>query len=102
MILVRQVFQVKWGQTQHVVDGMKQNVAMMHRISGGAGRARILTDLSGPFHTVVQEIEVQSLAVWESMRTKMFGDPEFHQLQSVGENPFESGRVEFYTIEAAL
>jgi hypothetical protein len=29
----------------------------------------------------------------------MFNNPEFQQSQASGENPFISGRTEFYTIE---
>ncbi len=62
---------------------------------------RVLTDLSGPFDTVVQEFEVESLAEWERRRAQMFSSPEFEQaMDGVEENPFVSGRAEFYTIEA--
>jgi hypothetical protein len=75
---------------------------MMRRITGSTGRVRILTDLSGPFNTVVEEIEVASLADWERQRAALFADPEFQQSQAVSDLPFESGRMEFYTIEADL
>jgi hypothetical protein len=58
--------------------------------------------LSGPFDTVVQEIEVESLAEWERVRAAMFSDPEFTERPSSGESPFEGGRTEFYTIEATI
>ncbi len=102
MILVRIVLQTKWGRAQEVVDDFKQNAEMMRRIAGGKVRARILTDLSGPFHTVVQEMEVESLAAWEQFRTAMFSDPEFQQSQTGSDSPFESGRLEFYTVEETL
>lgn len=100
MILVRLTFQVKWGRVQEVVDGLKQSEAMMRRISGANSRVRILTDLSGPFNTVVQEVEVASLAEWERQRAALFADPEFQQREASIEPPFESGRTEFFTIEA--
>lgn len=102
MILVRIVFQTKWGRAQEVVDGFGQDAEMMRRIAGPNVRGRILTDLSGPFHTVVQEIEVESLAEWERLRTAMFSDPEFQQTQANSDLPFESGSLEFYTIEATV
>jgi hypothetical protein len=102
MILVRQVFQAKFGHAQQVVAMFKQNADMMQRITGGVGHGRILTDLSGSFDTVVQEIEVESLAEWERMRSRIFSDPEFQQMQGAGEPPFVAGRAEFYTIEATL
>ena len=99
MVLVRFVFQAKWGNAQKVVDEFKENAEMMQRIFGPEVHGRILTDLSGPFHTVVQELEVESLAEWERIRVAMFNNPEFQQAQESGENPFISGRTEFYTIE---
>ncbi len=102
MVLVRFVIQAKWGKAQEVVDGFRQNAEMMRKIAGPNARARVLTDLSGPFHTVVQEIEVESLAEWERIREAMFSSPEFQQTQASMELPFESGSTEFYTIEMTL
>jgi hypothetical protein len=102
MILVRLVFQAKWGSAGEVVDQFKQNAEIMGRILGSDVRTRILTDLSGPFDTVVQEMEVESLAEWERLRAAMFSTPEFQDLQESGESPFTSGRTEFYTIEATF
>ena len=53
MIMVRIVLQAKWGRVQEVVDEFKQSEAMIRRITGSNTRFRILTDLSGPFNTVV-------------------------------------------------
>ncbi len=99
MVLVRYVFQAKWRRAEIVVDEFKKNAEMMQSVLGPEVHGRILTDLSGPFDTVVQELEVESLAEWERLRTAMFSNPEFQQAQASGENPFISGRTEFYTIE---
>jgi hypothetical protein len=72
---------------------------MMQRILGHDVHGRILTDLSGPFDTVVQELEVESLAEWEQIRTAMFNNPELQEAQATRENPIKSGHMEFYTIE---
>ncbi len=99
MVLVRFVFQAKWRNAQKVVDEFKKNAEMMQSVLGSEMHGRILTDLSGPFDTVVQELEVESLAEWERLRTAMLSNPEFQQVQESGENPFISGHTEFYTIE---
>lgn len=99
MILVRMVFQVKWGMVREVVEEMKRNEEMFQRIHGPDVKVRILTDLSGNFNTVVQEIEVESLAAWESQRDAMFADPEFQERVASAPPPFDGGTVEFYTIE---
>ncbi len=99
MILVRFVFQAKFGKAGEVVEAFKQNAESMGGFLGQEIRVRYLTDLSGPFDTVVQEIELESLAQWEKLREKLFSNPEFQEAQETMEVPFSSGRSEFYTIE---
>ena len=99
MILVRLVFQAKIGKAGEVVEAFKQNAESMGGFIGPDVRVRYLTDLSGPFDTVVQEIEVESLAQWEKLREELFSNPEFQEAQQTMEIPFTSGRAEFYTIE---
>ena len=55
MIVVRFVFQTKWNRADEVVNNFKEGAEMMRRIAGPEAKVRILTDLSGPFFTVVQE-----------------------------------------------
>jgi hypothetical protein len=102
MIVVRFVFQAKQGKAGEVVRGFQENVEMMRRIAGSNIKVRLLTDLSGPFDTVVQEIEMESLAHWEEVRAKVFSDPEFQEAQEGRETPVLSGRTEFYTLEAVF
>ena len=102
MIIVRFVFQAKPGKAGEVVKGFKEGAEMMRRVAGSNAKVRLLTDLSGPFDTVVQEVELESLAEWEIVRTKIFSDPKFQEAQVGGESPILSGRTEFYTLEAAL
>jgi hypothetical protein len=98
MVLVRLVFQAKWGKAHEVAAAFKEGQSAMEERYGA--RSRILTDLSGPFHTVVQEIEVPSIAEWELRRSEFFANPEFQKMQARLEGLLESGRAEFYTIEA--
>lgn len=46
---------------------------------GGDHRWKVMTDLSGPFDTVVQEIEVASLAEWEIIRSRLFASAAFRE-----------------------
>lgn len=102
MIVVRFVFQAKPGKAQETVNRFQENTEMMRRIMGETAKVRLLTDLSGPFDTVVQEIELESLAAWEQLRTKIFSDPEVQEAQDERESTVLSGRTEFYTLEAEL
>ena len=99
MVVIRFVFQAKWGNAGKVVDDFRKNMELMQSVLGSDVHGRILTDLSGPFDTVVQELEVESLAEWEQLRSEMFANPEFQQAMGSGENPYISGRTEYYTLE---
>jgi hypothetical protein len=100
MVLVRFVFQTEWGKAHEVAARMVEFQQTAQKEFGDeVGRWRILTDLSGPFHTVVQEVEVESLAEWERNWGRMFAHPKFQEMQAEMEGLFVSGRTEFYTIE---
>ena len=62
-------------------------------------RWRVLTDLSGPFDTVIQEVEAESLAEWEQARAKLFGLPSFRESMSRMQGMIVSGRNELWTVE---
>lgn len=100
MVVVRLVFQAKFGTANQVVAGFKQAMEVAQQVFGPDAHGRILTDLSGPFDTVVQEIEVASLAAWEQMRATMFAHPGFQEAQAASMGLIESGSTEFYTVEA--
>ena len=95
MILVREVFQAKFGQG----DGM---VALFKEARGKWLKdvpTRLLVDLTGRFFTVVIEIEVEGLADWEALMARFAGTDNadwFGRLAAL----VESGQREFYTIAA--
>lgn len=99
MILVRFVCQAKFGKSGEVVAGFRQSLEILRREVNPDIRVRILTDLSGPFDTVIQEIEVESLAVWERLRSSVFSNPEIQAAEAAMPDVIESGRTEYYTIE---
>jgi hypothetical protein len=99
-ILVRFICQAKFGKASEVVVGFKQSGEIVRTRVAPNIRTRLLTDLSGPFDTVVQEIEVESLAEWERLRAMVFSNPEVQEAEAALPNLIESGRTEYYTIEA--
>ena len=54
MILIRNVFRLKFGKAREAVALIKEGVAIQKR-AGANFAARVLTDLTGPFYTVVLE-----------------------------------------------
>jgi hypothetical protein len=98
MIVVRDVFQAKYGKGGDVVALFKEAQQRWPK-SARYGR-RILTDASGPFYTVVTETEVESLAAWEKLLAEVFANPEFGAWFGRMTALVESGRREFYNIES--
>ena len=97
MVLVRLVFQAKFGKAGELANQFKTNTRQIGERYGG--RSRVLTDLSGQFDTVVMEIEAENLAQWERNRSQVFASPEFRESFARTAELIESGRTEFYTIE---
>ncbi len=100
MILVRQVFQAKFGHAAEAAAMMAEGMRGARDLVGMSPRWRVLTDLSGPFDTVVLEVEAESLAQWEEARSRLFSNPHFQEQQRGGRELFVAGRNELYTIEA--
>ena len=95
MIVVRDVFQAKYGKGGDLVALFKE--ARQEWPQGYADR--ILTDVSGSFFTVVVETQVESLAEWERRAAEIFAVPEFGGWFARMTPLVESGRREFYNIE---
>ena len=95
MILVRDVFQAKYGKGGELVALFKE--LRQQRLRQFVDR--ILTDASGPFFTVVVEATVESLAAWEQHLAYDFSLPEFGEWFARMTPLVESGRREFYHLE---
>jgi hypothetical protein len=94
MILVREVFQLKYGQG----DALPQLFGEARQTFLRDTSARLLFDLSGQFFTAVVEIEMESLAAWERRIAELFSNPEATDWFARLVTTVESGRREFYTI----
>jgi hypothetical protein len=95
MILVRDVFQAKYGKGEDLVALLKEVRQQWSTLS----EDRILTDASGPFFTVVIETTLESLAAWEQRLAEDFSRPDFREWFARMTPLVESGRREFYHIE---
>lgn len=95
MILVRDVFQAKYGMGDQLVQLFKEMFELMPDLTG---KMRVMTDLSGPFFTIVTETEVEDLAAWDAASRAEFANPNFGAWFARMQEVVESGRREFYTI----
>jgi hypothetical protein len=97
MIIVRDVFQARYGKASDLVVLFKE---FQEKIASKVPGYRILTDASGPFFTVVTEMQFESMAVWEQQSTEIISRPEFGDWFVRMTPLVESGRRDFYKIEA--
>jgi hypothetical protein len=99
MIVIRNVFQLKFGKAKEAVALLKEGLAIQKKaMSGVEFSTRLLTDVTGPFYTVVLELTVPSLATFESYAPKLFGDKEWQaHYQKIGAL-MESGYREVFNV----
>jgi hypothetical protein len=66
MVVIRDIFRVKFGQSKEAVALWREAAAALRSSGFGAINVRLLTDLVGPsYYTVVLESTFKSLAEWE-------------------------------------
>lgn len=97
MLLVRQVFQAKYGRGDELVALFKEGRESMPE-GFRQGSSRLLTDASGPFFTVVTEYEIESFAAWEQQFAAMMAQPDMENWFARMVAVVESGSREFYNI----
>ena len=98
MLVARQVFRAKYGRGDELVAHFKEFNARMREVDGTAPRFRILTDASGPFFTVVTEVEVENFAAWEGSFRDSMARPWMGEWFGRMTPLVESGSREFYTV----
>ena len=103
MIIVRTVFQGSYGKGGELAAAQTAAARQVVAEMGGDHRWKVMSDLSGPFDTVVMEVEVASLAEWEGMRARLFGSAAFREAMAsslgVARSLTVSGRTEYWTVE---
>jgi hypothetical protein len=99
MIVVRNVFRLKFGKAREAVAVMKEGMAIQKRVLSGADfSARLLTDVTGPFYTVVFELTVPSLTAFEAEAPKLMGDKDWQANYQKMTPLVESGYREIFTV----
>jgi hypothetical protein len=68
-ILVRNVLQLQFGRAKEALELLKEGLKFAEKEASGS--ARVLTDLTGPFYTLVLEISYQNRAAYEAAMKRM-------------------------------
>ena len=96
MIVVRDIFQVKFGRMKESKDVWKEMLKLFPATA--QGRPRILTDLTGQYYTLVLESTYKNLAEYEDMSQKEMSAQGMGALYQKFVPLVESRRREIFTI----
>lgn len=97
MIVVRDIFQLKFGKAKEAVQLWKEGLEAIKK--SGINPDRILVDLVGPSYTLVLESSYPSLTDYEQAHAKATGHYDEWRRWYDKFVPFaESGRREIFTV----
>ena len=97
MIVVRNIFRVKFGQSKPAVAAFKESRALLKKLGINA-QSRLLTDLVATSYTIVHELQFESLSAFEQEMKKVQGAPEWRAWYDTFVPYCESGSREVYNI----
>ena len=97
MIIVHNVFRLKFGKAREAQALMKEAIAIQKRLGVDVGQ-RLLTDVTGPFYTLILELTLPNLAAVETTLSKVMGDKEFHANYEKFVPLVESGHRDVFNI----
>ena len=100
MIVVRNVFRLKFGRSKEAVGLWKEGLALGKKLGFQSKSNRVLTDLVGPFYTVVFENTFESLSDFENAAKTLMPNPEWQAWYAKVSALTESGYREVLTIAA--
>ena len=98
MILVREIFQIKFGRMKEAKEIWKE----MMKIMPSDNKPRVLTDLTGPHYTLVLENTHKDLSAFEAGMRREMGGQDFGALYQKFIPLVDSGRREIFTIVDSL
>ena len=99
MIVVRNVFQLKFGKAREAVAVMKEGLAIQKRVLADVNfSTRLLTDVMGRNYTLVLELTVPNLAAFESHGPRLFADKDWQANYQKMVPLVESGYREVFTL----
>ena len=97
MIVVRNVFRLRFGKSKEAVALLKEGIAIQRR-AGVEMKQRIMTDLVGTFYTLVLELTVSNMAELEANMPKALGDKDWQTNYQKFSALVESGYREIFTL----
>ncbi len=96
MIVVRNVFRLKFGKAREAKELMRQGVTLAKSV--GFAPDRLLTDVSGPFYTMVLENVFPSLSAFEESVGKGFANKAWEEWYEKFIPLVEEGHREIFNV----
>ena len=96
MIVVRNVFRLRFGSAREARELWKEGAPLVARAMRGP--VRVMSDLVGPYYTLVMESSHASLADYESAAGSGMADPEWKAWYARFVPLVESGYREVFSL----
>jgi hypothetical protein len=96
MILVRDIFNLKFGKAKEAKAVLNEGRSLMNKF--GFGKTRAMTDLTGPSYTLIMESEWKSFADWENSIKSGFASDEWQKWYQKFVPLCDKGSREIFTI----
>ena len=96
MIVVRNVFQLKFGKAKDAKAIIKENQELMKKY--GHPIPRFMTDVTGEFYTLIMELSYEDFSTYEKSSSEVMGAKEFDQWYQKFVPLVQSGYREIYNI----
>ena len=98
MIVVRDIFRLRFGQAKDATGLWKQALAELKSAAPG-GKFRLLTDLAGaPYYTIVLEGTHESLQAWDDFHKSAGKQAKWKEIYAKIIPLTEEGRREILTV----
>jgi hypothetical protein len=101
MVVIRNVFRLKFGKAREAVAVIKEGLAIQKRLAASAGvdfTPRLLTDVTGPFYTVVLELHAANVGVFEQNASTVMGNADWQANYQKLTALVDSGYREIFTV----
>lgn len=99
MIQVRDILQVKFGKIDQAVELFTHPQAPSLLYMAPQYHFSVLTDISGPMYTLINEFAVPSIAEFEELNRRSFTQKGFEDWFKQFQQYIEGGRREFFNVE---
>ena len=98
MIIVRNVFTVKFGKARDAMEAYKEVVGIARQATVNAVPIRVLTDVTGTNYTIVSELTFETLAAFEQTMPKVSGESRWQAAYQKFTPHVESGHREIFKV----